>query len=260
MNWAYTREHDAAVTVPPLSARRPLQSARVLLGDRAWIIAFGAETAGWLLYVAALALAPLALVQAVGASGIAVLALATARGHPLRLARHEQLAVLVALAGLGLLAGSLVGVHPSSRTPSPVLAVFWVAACAGGGLALNVVRTRIQLVALLGLSAGLLMASGDIAVKLGVHGGWWLLAVVPMVGGYALGSVVLQSAFQHGNALTAAGISTMTTNALPIAAGVLLFRETVPSGLAGALRIAAFASLVASATLLADPRVRKALS
>jgi hypothetical protein len=136
----------------------------------------------------------------------------------------------------------------------PVEAAVWVAAAAGAGLALTVARSRIQVVALLGLAAGLLMAAGDISVKLSVYGGWWLVAVVPLVGGYALGSITLQSAFQHGNALTAAGISTMTTNAVPIAAGVVLFRESLPHGIPGALQIAAFASLVASATLLAQPR------
>ena len=28
VNWAYSREHDAANTLPPLSARRPIESAR----------------------------------------------------------------------------------------------------------------------------------------------------------------------------------------------------------------------------------------
>lgn len=256
MNWAYTREHDAAVALPPLLARHPLRSARLLLRDRAWALAFAAETGGWLVYVAALSLAPLALVQAVCAAGIAVLAFVTAGGHPQRLARHEQLAVLVALLGLGLLALSLVDSHPSSRTPSPILALIWVAATFGFGFALTAARGRIRLVALLGLAAGLLMAAGDISVKLAVHGGWWILAAVPLVGGYALGSIVLQSAFQHGNALTAAGISTMVTNAVPIAAGVVLLRERIPHGVQGAFQIAAFASLVASATLLADPRGR----
>jgi hypothetical protein len=253
VNWAYTKEHNAAASLPPLDARHPLRAARLLLRNRTWMLGFGAETAGWLVYLAALRLAPLALVQAVGAAGIAVLAFVTAGGHPRRLARHEQLAVLVALAGLGLLAGSLVGSHPSSRTPSPVAAVVWLSACVGGGLFLTLARLRARLVTLLGLAAGLLMAAGDVSAKLVVHGGWWLLALVPLVAGYALGSLVLQSAFQHGNALTAAGISTMTTNAIPIAAGVVLLRETLPDGVQGALRIAAFASLVASAALLSDP-------
>src|SRR6267154_5017224 len=106
-NTAYSLEHDAAAALPPLSPRRPFRSARLLLRDRRWLIAFAAETAGWLMYVAALRLAPLAIVQAVTASGVAVLALATARGHPSRLARREQFAVVLALSGLILLGLSL---------------------------------------------------------------------------------------------------------------------------------------------------------
>ena len=85
-NTAYSLEHDAAVALPPLSPRRPFRSAKLLLRDRRWLTAFAAESTGWLMYVAALRLAPLALVQAVTASGVAVLAFATARGHPSRLA------------------------------------------------------------------------------------------------------------------------------------------------------------------------------
>ncbi|HUZ82893.1 MAG TPA: hypothetical protein VMU73_11680, partial [Gaiellaceae bacterium] len=59
-------------------------------------------------------------------------------------------------------------------------------------------------------------------------------------------------AFQHGNALTAAGMATLTTNAVPIAAGVVLFREGIPAGARGVMQVAAFATLVAGATLLND--------
>src|SRR5205085_11240185 len=97
VNWAYTLEHDAAAELPPLSAKTPLRSVRLLLASRQWVLGFGTESAGWLVYLAALRLAPLALVQAVSASGIAVLAVATARGDPRRLALHEQIAVIVAL-------------------------------------------------------------------------------------------------------------------------------------------------------------------
>ncbi len=70
VNLAYLREHAAATALPPLSLRRPLASLRVLLADRRWIVGFAMETVGFGLYVAALALAPLALVQSVGAGGI----------------------------------------------------------------------------------------------------------------------------------------------------------------------------------------------
>jgi hypothetical protein len=79
INVAYLREHDAAVGLPALSLRRPLQSARLLLGDRSWLLGFGMESGGFLLYVAAVALAPLSLVQSIAAGGIGVLAFASAR-------------------------------------------------------------------------------------------------------------------------------------------------------------------------------------
>ena len=131
--------HDAAAALPPLSPRRPFRSVQFLLRDRRWLIAFGAETAGWLMYVAALRLAPLALVQAVAASGVAVLAFATARGHPSRLARREQLAVVLALAGLTLLAFSLTGRTAADQHPPVVGVVIWLAACAGGAVLLIVI-------------------------------------------------------------------------------------------------------------------------
>ena len=49
-------------------------------------------------------------------------------------------------------------------------------------------------------------------------------------------------------------MATLTTNAVPIAAGVVLLREDIPSGVKGLLQVAAFATLVAGATLLNDRR------
>jgi hypothetical protein len=250
VNWAYTREHDAAVALPPLSPRRPFRSLRLLLGNRPWLVGFGAETAGWLVYVAALRLAPLSLVQAVSASGIAALALLSVHGRPGRLARHEQLAVAIALIGLVLLSLSLVGSRPTSHTPHPVGVVVWLAASAAAAAALIVMRIRLARAAALGLAAGLLFADGDISAKLVSSGGIWLLALLSMVACYAAGTGVLQAGFQHGSALTAAGIATLVTNAVPIAAGFVLFAEELPPGARGGLQIAAFASVVASAALL----------
>ena len=250
MNWAYTKEHDAAAAMPRLSPRRPFRSLSLLLGNRSWLIGFSAETAGWLVYVAALRLAPLSLVQAVSASGIAVLALFSVRGHPGRLARYERLAVAIALIGLVLLSASLVGSTPSSHTPHAVSVVLWLGASAGAAVALIVVRLRLARAAALGLAAGLLFADGDISAKLVVGGGIWLLALLTLVACYAAGTSVLQAAFQHGSALTAAGIATLVTNAVPIAAGFVLFDEALPPGARGVLQIAAFASIVASAGLL----------
>jgi hypothetical protein len=249
-NTAYSLEHDAAAALPPLSPRRPFRSAEFLLRNRRWVTAFATESAGWLLYVAALRLAPLALVQAVTASGVAVLAFATARGHPSRLARREQFAVVLALAGLLLLALSLVGTKASDRHPEVIGIITWLAACGGGAALLIAIPTHFARAASLGLATGLLFADGDVSAKLVGYGGLWLVALATLIVAYGIGTSVLQSAYQRGDVLTAAGTATMVTNAVPIAAGFVLFHEMLPHGARAALQIAAFASLVVSAVAL----------
>jgi len=257
-NTAYSLEHDAATALPPLSPRKPLHSVRFLIRDRRWLAAFGAETAGWLMYVAALRLAPLALVQAVVASGVAVLAFATARGHPSRLARRERVAVVLALAGLALLGLSLAGSAASDRHPPVAGIVVWLAACGAGGMLLIATRTSFARAASLGMAAGLLFADGDVSAKLVGYGGLWLLAIVPLIIGYGVGTSVLQSAYQRGDALTAAGLATMVTNAVPIVAGFVLFGENLPGGPRAVAQVAAIACLVLSAVALGHPTARPA--
>jgi hypothetical protein len=249
-NIAYSFEHDAAVALPPLSPRRPFHSVRYLLHDRRWLKAFGTETAGWLMYVAALRLAPLALVQSIVASGVAVLAFVTARGHPGRLARRERFAVVLALIGLVLLGLSLIGKDTNDHHPPALGIIVWLAACGGAAAFLILIPTHFGRAASLGLATGLLFAIGDISAKLIGYGGAWLFALISLIIGYGLGTSVLQSAYQKGDALTAAGTATLVTNAVPIVAGFVLFGETLPHGIRAAAQLTAFACLIASAAFL----------
>ena len=253
VNWAYAKEHDAATAMPRFSARRPLRFVATLVRSQRWRTAFATETAGWLVYVAALRLAPLSLVQAICASGIGMLAYVSVGGRIGRLSSREQAAVLLAFAGLALLALSLTGNGQSDKPPYPYLAILWIASCAGGALALALLHMAMARAAALGLAAGLLFAGGDISAKLVGYGGTWTLATLSLIVTYGLGTSLLQGAFQHGGALTAAGLATLATNAIPIAAGFALFDEHLPTGLRGAFQVAAFATVVVSAVLLSTP-------
>jgi hypothetical protein len=254
VNWAYAREHDAVAALPAFSPLQPRRFVSTLVGNRSWLLAFACESAGWLVYVGALRLAPISLVQAVCASGIAVLAFAAAHGHPTRLARAEQLAVVVAFAGLLLLSLSLVGTRQPDHRPDLAAVALWLGCVLAGGIVLALTSLGLARAPALGLAAGLLFAGGDICAKLVVYGGAWLLALVALVAFYGLGTSLLQGSFQHGDALTAAGLATLTTNAVPIAAGFVVFGEELPRGAKGVLQLVAFGTLVASAALLARVR------
>jgi hypothetical protein len=172
-NLAYLREHDAAAELPVLSMRRPLQSARILLSDRSWMLGFVMETAGFLLYAAALALASLALVQSVAAGGIGVLAF---------------------------------------------------------------------------------FSIGDISTKVATQGGPRAAFVLLLILGYTAGTALLQVGYQAGAALTVAGLATLLTNAMPIAAETIVLDEPVPGGGLGVLRVLAFAAVTLGGVLLARPK------
>jgi hypothetical protein len=252
-NLAYLREHDAAAGLPALSMRRPLHSARLLLADRSWLLGFAMETVGFLLYAAALALAPLSLVQSIAAGGIGVLAYVSARLAGRRLSRRELAGVALSVVGLAALGVSLARTS-GGGSGSTAAILLWLGISAGVAivvLAGGRIRGRVAVAD--GLAGGIFFSIGDISTKVATEGGVRVAFVVPLILGYTLGTALLQVGYQAGGALTVAGLATLLTNALPIAAGTVVLDEPVPGGLFGGLRIAAFVAVVAGAVLLARP-------
>ena len=253
-NIAYLREHDAAAELPALSMRRPLQSARILLSDRSWLLGFAMETAGFLLYAAALALASLALVQSVAAGGIGVLAFVSARVARRRLSTRELTGVLLSVLGLVALGVSLVGGSGEGGSGSTAAIVLWLGVTAGLAALLVTIGRRFDAVAAsYGLAGGLFFAIGDISTKVATQGGLRSAFVLPLIVGYTTGTALLQVGYQAGGALTVAGLATLLTNAVPIAAGSIVLDEPVPGGWLGVLRVVAFAAVTLGAVLLARP-------
>jgi hypothetical protein len=221
--------------------RRPLQSLALLFRSGRWAVGFFAGIGGWVLYVAALRLAPLSLVQAASAGGIVVLALGGAR-----LRRSERIGVGAALGGLVLLALS-VGSHPPTAHGGVVPVAIWVGASVAAAGVLAAWRSS---AAALGAAAGVLYAAGDVATKAAVAGGARLAFAPVLLACHGLAFVCLQLAFQRGSRLSSAGLAVLWTNALPIVAGTVLFSEALPGGVRGGLRVAAFALVLVGGVAL----------
>src|SRR6266581_1134948 len=253
-NVAYLREHDAAAALPALSLRRPLHSIEALLTDRSWLLGFALESGGFALYVAALALAPLTLVQSVSAGGIGILAYASARLSRRRLSRHDLAGVLLSMLGLLALAVSLGGGSSEGAGGSTVEILLWLAATAGAAVVALALGRRFGALAVAeGIAGGLFFSIGDISVKVATQGGARAAFAIGVIVGYSLGTAFLQFGYQKGGALTVAGLATLLTNALPIAAGTVVLGEPVPSGVFGGVRVVAFAAVTLGAILLARP-------
>jgi hypothetical protein len=258
---AYLREHGAAAGLPALSLRRPMHSAKLLLTSRAWLVGFAMETGGFALYVLALALAELALVQSVAAGGVGILAVASAHFGHRQLMQRERLGAGLAVAGLVLLAVSLTGGREGSAEGALGEVALWLGATVGVAvLVLTSRRTFLKHGVAYGIAGGLFFAAGDICTKLATAGGARVLFVLPLIAGYLLGTSLLQIGYQSGAALTVAGIATLLTNAVPIAAGTVLLHEPIPTGALGVLRVLAFATVTAGAILLARPEPTRSAS
>ena len=250
LNWGFFLQHGAAASLPPLSLRRPLASLRALFTSLRWLAGFGVGIGGWGLYIAALALAPLSLVQAASAGGIGLLTLLVWRVGGVRLGARELRGVAVSILGLGLLAASLSGQAPhGERGSSAVVAAWLVASAFAAALASGPASLLLAAGAGLGVAAGILYAAGDVATKAAVPGGARLAFVPPLLACHGLAFVALQLGFQRGGALATAGVATLFTNALPIAAGTTVFGEGL--GPVAPLRALSFACVVIGATLLA---------
>jgi len=256
---AYLREHDAAAALPVLSMRRPLHSLRLLLSDRSWLVGFAMETSGFLLYAGALALAELSLVQSINAGGIGVLAYVSARMGHRRLGKRELTGVLLSVLGLLALAISLVGGSSAGGHGSTDAILVWLGASGAGALLILLLgRALIGAAVAAGIAGGIFFSIGDISTKLVTQGGVRTGFLITLILGYLLGTVLLQVGYQAGGALTVAGLATLLTNALPIAAGTIVLEEPVPSGVYGGLRILAFAAVVVGGVLLATPEGSRA--
>jgi hypothetical protein len=246
LNGGYFIQHQAASQLPPLTLRRPLQSLWILFRHPRWLAGFFLGIGGWVLYVAALALAPLSLVQASSAGGIGVLALLARSRVP-----RERIGVALSILGLVLLGVSLGGGTGAGRSGSIAATAVWLA-CSLGVAALFAFPGAGLLApgAGLGAAAGVLYAAGDVGTKAAVHGGARLLFVPALLACHGLAFVSLQLGFQRGGPLATAGVATLLTNSLPIAAGLAIFSESVPGGLLGGARLLAFVLVVLGAALL----------
>jgi hypothetical protein len=249
LNLGFHAQHGAAHSME-LSLRHPVRGLITLLSDRNWLIGNASGGLGWGLYIAALALAPISVVQSVTAGGLGLLAMLAHRlGTPLIGA--ERLGSVLAVSGLVLLFVTLstngaISHHPS--TSRLLVVVITGSVLAGVASVIGLQRGAPGWV--LALGAGTFYAISDIAAKACLDG--QVVTFLPfLLGGAGLGIVLLQLSFTRGPVMATAGLASLANNAIPIVGGVVLFHEHLPHGPAGVARLVGFAAVVIGAVLLA---------
>ena len=198
-NWSWVAQHTVTSQLPPLSLRRPLASLGLLFGNRRWLIAFLVGLGGWALYIWALALAPLSLVQAVSAGGLGLLALFAQRASGQRLPQREWTGVGLAVLGLVLLAVSLAGGSTDGESGAWAAVLVWfVLSWILAAVALGPGARWLARGAGFGIAAGLMYAAADVGTKAAVDGGTFLLLIAPVWLCHGLAFTIIQLGFQRG--------------------------------------------------------------
>jgi drug/metabolite transporter (DMT)-like permease len=264
-NAAFLLKHRGAVAAPPVDARHPLRSTADLFRSRWWTIGWIVAFVAFAIHAAALALAPLSVVQAVVAGGLVFLAVLAERVFGFRLGRREWIGVAVAAAGLAVLGVTQrrggAGTHAYSLAG---LIAFEGGVLLIGGLLVAASIRRQSLRPwqgeLLGVAAGALFGVSDVAVKylahpvlhnlVGIVSPWTLAALVAS----AIAFFSSARSLQIGPAIEVITMTSVAANVAAIVGGVIVFHDSLGSGgLAVTARVAAFGLVIGGAALMPAP-------
>lgn len=254
--------YNAAAALQKREAVQVETGAHNLLGKlmrrKAWVAATLLSFVAWAGQVAALALAPIALVVPLLSIGAAVLVILGVRWLHEKFSRAELIGIALVAAGAAMAGASEAG-ETASRTPlgfAVQIVVAAIALCAP----LIVVRRRAALP--YGVASGVGFAAvaifskelGDRFAERGLRAiphllaspAPWALAIVSVV---ALS--LLQAGFQRGNAASVMAALAVPEAIGPLIAGFWLYHERYPRGIAGALLPAGLACAIGGSALLA---------
>jgi drug/metabolite transporter (DMT)-like permease len=260
-------KHRGANAAPKVDIRHPLRSVRSLFASKWFAIGMGVALGAWLLHVAALAFAPLSVVQAVLSTGVVILAVLADRLFGFEVGARQW--VGVAMTALGLLL--LVVTFPAHSGVHSSYSLAGMLAFEGGMLAIGALLISGPRMGapdhhhgiMLGAAAGVLFGVSDVAIKaLTGLGGPLEILLSPWLAFTVLASIVAFYAsargLQDGEAVPVIAATSTAANVSCILGGILVFGDPMPTDTLGiALQALAF-TLVVVAALVTPPPMRAA--
>jgi drug/metabolite transporter (DMT)-like permease len=235
-NLGFLWKHRGACAAPSVDIRHPWVSAKGLFGSRWFAIGWGVAVLAWVFHVAAMAMAPLSVVQPVIAGGLVFLAVIAERFFGLELGKRQWIGVACTAVGLALLAVTLpLGGGPHSG--------YSVAAMISFESSLLVIGTLLVMShklgvphehhgVALGVAAGILFGVSDVAIKALTHGvgtigamgllsPWMVATVMSSV----LAFYASAGGLQKGEAVPVITLTSAAANVTAISGGILVFGD-----------------------------------
>jgi hypothetical protein len=235
-NLGFLWKHRGACAAPAVDMKHPLTSAKGLFSSKWFAIGWGVAVFAWVFHVAAMAMAPLSVVQPVIAGGLVFLAVIAERWFGLELGKRQWIGVGCTAIGLTLLAITLPlggGAHSG----------YSVAGMIAFESSLLVVGTLLVMShklgvphqhhgVALGVAAGILFGVSDVAIKALTHGvghdglmgllsPWMAATVISSV----LAFYASAGGLQKGEAVPVITLTSAAANVTAISGGILVFGD-----------------------------------
>ena len=235
-NLAFLYKYRGANAAPAVTIRHPLRSGADLFGSKWFAIGMAVAVGAWLVHVAAMAVAPISLVQAVLSGGVVMLAVMAERVFGYSVGTRQWWGV--GLTALGLM---LLGVaQPDPEGAHSSFSIGAMVAFEGAMVAVGLLLVMGPRVGapghhqgvMLGAASGILFGVSDIAIKaltgligsegvLGILSPWTLLVVVASVAAFYASARGLQT----GEAVPVIALTTAAATVTVIAGGILVFGD-----------------------------------
>jgi len=264
-NLGFLYKHRGACAAANVDVRHPLKSAAALFGSKWFAIGMLVATGAWIFHVAALALAPLSLVQAVISGGLVFLTVLAERVFGFKVGPRQWVGVGLTALGLVLLAFTLPATDGAHSSYSHVgMIAFEAGLLAIGALLVfshKLGAPREHHGVILGTAAGVLFGVSDISIKaltgtvgdagvLGLVSPWFLVAIVASVFAFYASA----SGLQKGEAVPVITLTSAAANVSAISGGIIVFGDPMPQDTLGiVVQCFAFLLVIVAAALTPAP-------
>jgi drug/metabolite transporter (DMT)-like permease len=263
-NVGFLLKHRGACAAPDVSLRHPISSAIGLFRSKWFAIGLLVAIVAWVFHVAALALAPLSLVQAVISGGLVFLTVIAERYFGCNVGIRQWAGVGLTALGLVLLAVTLPGgggAH-SSYSLAGMIAFESALLALGTFLVLSPkLGSHEHHGVMLGTAAGILFGVSDVAIKAltgsvgtdgltGVLSPWLITCIAASV----IAFFASARGLQKGEAVPVITLTSAAANVTAISGGILVFGDPMPNDLLGiVIQSFAFVLVIVAAALTPAP-------
>jgi hypothetical protein len=264
-NVGFLYKYRGARAAPAVDMKHPLRSAGALFASKLFAIGMLIAAGAWLFHVAAMAFAPLSLVQSVLAGGVVLLAVMAEHMFGVQIGRRQWLGLGMTALGLMLLGVTMPVAHGAhSRFSVPGMIAFEAGLIGAGTLLIMGPRMgarREHHGFMLGAAAGILFGVSDVAIKaisgvVGAHGliglltPWTLITVAASIAAFYSSAKGLQD----GDAVPVIAITGTAANVTGIVGGIIVFGDPLSANpVFLIIQCAAFLLVLVAAWLMPAP-------